>query len=197
VATPAAITEAARRLARGELIIFPTETVYGIGADIRRIDAVERIFALKGRSESKPLSLHVSGTEMARSFVRDWPKRAQELTAKFWPGPLTLVVPRSDAVPSAVTRGLDTVGLRCPDHSDALTLIRELGAPIVGTSANPSGEPPALTAQEAADYFKGANLFALDASRCTSGIASTVLSLATEPPRILRQGALTPSQLGL
>ncbi|TVQ63413.1 MAG: threonylcarbamoyl-AMP synthase [Phycisphaerales bacterium] len=193
------IAEAAQRLRDGGVVAFPTETVYGLGADARDEAAVRRIYDLKGRPAHKPLTLHVSDSAMARPYARAWPQRAQALTDRFWPGPLTIVLPRSALASDFVCAGADGVGLRCPDHPLTLALIRALGAPIVGPSANRSGEPPAASADEVRAVFDERDVYVLDAGPCPGRTPSTVLDL-TDPQgreRILRAGALSAEQLGV
>jgi len=124
------ISQAAELIRNGELVAFPTETVYGLGANALDPAAIEKIYAAKGRPATSPLIVHVSSIEMARGLVREWPERAEKLAAKFWPGPLTLVLPKLPHVPDRLTAGLDTVGVRMPAHSIALALIQEAGVPI-------------------------------------------------------------------
>ena len=139
--------EAAAALIRaGQLVAFPTETVYGLGANALDPEAIGRIYEAKGRPRGSPLIVHVSSIAMARELVREWPENAARLTELFWPGPLTLVLPKSDLVPSAVTGGLDTVGIRMPNHSIALELIRASGVPIAAPSANRFSELSPTTA---------------------------------------------------
>lgn len=133
------ISQAAARLAAGGLVAFPTETVYGLGADAFCEAAVRRVFAVKGRPPTNPLIVHVTGPEMAREVAGEWSESAQRLADVFWPGPLTLIVPKANRVPGCVTGGGPTVAVRAPDHPVAMALIEAFGGPIVGPSANPSG----------------------------------------------------------
>jgi L-threonylcarbamoyladenylate synthase len=130
------VAEAALKLRAGELVAFPTETVYGLGANALNAAAVAKIFDLKGRPRTTPLIVHVASIEMAREIVVEWPVLAQQLAERWWPGPLTLVLPKSPAIPDLVTAGLPTVGVRIPDHPVALELIRSAGVPIAAPSAN-------------------------------------------------------------
>src|SRR5271155_304972 len=130
------IARAAALIRAGELVAFPTETVYGLGANALDVAAIEKIYAAKGRPPGSPLIVHVSSIEMARGLVREWPEQAEKLAAKFWPGPLTLVLPRQPHVPDRLTAGLDTVGVRMPSNPIAQALIREAGVPIAAPSAN-------------------------------------------------------------
>src|SRR5437016_1653948 len=130
------IKEAAERIRAGGLVAFPTETVYGLGANALDAAAVEKIYELKGRPPTSPLIVHVSSIEMARTLVTEWPPEAERLARKYWPGPLTLVLAKDPAIPDIVTAGLPTVGLRVPNHPIALGLIQEAGVPIAAPSAN-------------------------------------------------------------
>ena len=130
------LTQAARLIREGRLVAFPTETVYGLGANALDPAAVERIFQAKGRPSTSPLIVHVDSTGMARGLVREWPEAAEILARRYWPGPLTLVLPKDPRIPDIVTAGLDTVGLRMPAHPVALELIRAAGVPVAAPSAN-------------------------------------------------------------
>ena len=129
------VARAAELIRAGELVAFPTETVYGLGANALDPAAIDKIYAAKGRPAGSPLIVHVASVEMARALVREWPERAEKLAARFWPGPLTLVLPKQAHVPDRATAGLDTVGIRMPAHPIALALIREAGVPIAAPSA--------------------------------------------------------------
>ncbi|MBL4808561.1 MAG: threonylcarbamoyl-AMP synthase, partial [Phycisphaerales bacterium] len=192
---PEAIVAAVARLGLGEPIAFPTETVYGLGADAIDTDAVERIFALKGRPANNPLIVHVSDAEMADDLVESWTDQAQQLAEAFWPGSLTLVLAKSESVPDIVTAGGTTVAIRCPAHPVALALIESLGKPIVGPSANPSGWISPTTADHVARGFKGQDLLIIDGGACRAGIESTVLDLTTQEPTILRLGVISHTQI--
>lgn len=185
---PEAIAAGVRELAAGGLVAFPTETVYGLGADAFNPDAVARVFELKGRPPGNPLIVHVSGTEMARRVVASWTEDADRLARAFWPGPLTIVLPKAAGVPDAVTAGGPTVGVRCPDHPVALALIEAAGTPVVGPSANPSGRLSPTTADHVAAAFP--ELLVIDGGVCRAGIESTVIDLAAAPPRVLRPGVI-------
>jgi len=199
LAGPEAIAEGVRALASGQPVAFPTETVYGLAADATDPAAVDRVFALKGRPSNNPLIVHVSDAEMARSVTAAWPGNAQRLVDRHWPGPLTLVLPKADAVPSIVTADGPTVAVRCPDHPVALALIEAFGKPIVGPSANPSGRVSPTTADHVAAGFPDTDipdgLVIIDGGPCRAGIESTVLDLTADPPAILRPGVLGPSEL--
>lgn len=190
------IHHAAQLLASGRVVAFPTETVYGLGADAFDADAVERVYALKGRPRHNPLIVHVSGPEMARRVAREWSARADALARRFWPGPLSLLVPRSPSLPTAVTAGGDLVAVRCPNHPVALALLFELGRPLVGPSANLSGEVSPTCAEHVRDSFSAEDVFVLDGGVCEAGIESTVLDTTADPPRVLRPGVVSAEQIG-
>jgi L-threonylcarbamoyladenylate synthase len=187
----ATIDHAAAVLRAGGLVAFPTETVYGLGADALSPDAVRKVFTLKGRPQRNPLIVHVADIATARAVASEWPPLAQRLAERFWPGPLTIVVPKADAIPAEVTAGTPTVGIRCPDHPMALDLLRAFGGPLVAPSANPSGFVSPTTAAHVREGFPGADLLVLDGGPCRAGIESTVVSLTMDPPTILRTGAIT------
>jgi L-threonylcarbamoyladenylate synthase len=182
---------AAALLRRGELVAFPTETVYGLGANALDAKAVSKIFAAKGRPPDNPLIVHVSDEKMLRRVIRRLPPLATRLVARFWPGPLTIVLSRKSSISSLVTAGLDTVAVRMP-QGIARDLVRLAGVPIAAPSANLSGRPSPTTAAHVAQDFP--DVFVLDAGPTKHGVESTVVSLE---PRfaILRQGAVTEEQL--
>jgi L-threonylcarbamoyladenylate synthase len=189
------IAEAAELLRTGGLVIFPTDTVYGLGALGLDAEAVARVFAVKGRPGEKGLILHVAAPEQVTEVARGIGPLALELMERFFPGPLTLVLPAREVVPAVVTGGGETVAVRMPDHPVALALIRACGVPIAAPSANRSGEPPPRTAEDALRSLGGGADLALDAGPCPLGQPSTLLDLTTSPPRILREGAIAASQL--
>ena len=190
--TPAAIRRAAAALRRGEPIGFPTETVYGLGALALDPAAVRRIFEAKGRPDDNPLIVHVTGLPMLRRLVKAVPPEARALAARFWPGPLTIVLPKRKVVPDVVTAGLPTVAVRVPDHPVALALIEAAGSPIAAPSANLSGRPsPTRAAHVAADF---PSLIVLDGGAAHHGLESTVVALG-DPPRVLRLGAIPVEEL--
>jgi L-threonylcarbamoyladenylate synthase len=194
VLSPDLMDQAVAQLRAGGLVAFPTETVYGLGADALNPVAVGRVFALKGRPATNPLIVHVADEAMARSLAGDWPDEARRLAAAFWPGPLTIVVPRAPVVSGLVTAGGGTVALRVPDHPIALELLRAFGGPLVGPSANPSGRVSPTTAAHVREAFSEEDVMVLDGGPCRAGIESTVVQLAPEP-RILRLGVVTPKQI--
>ncbi len=188
--------EAAAALIRaGQLVAFPTETVYGVGANALDPAAIERIYEAKGRPRSSPLIVHVSSIAMARELVREWPENAVRLTELFWPGPLTLVLPKSDLVPKAATGGLDTVGIRMPNHSIALELIRAAGVPIAAPSANRFSELSPTTADHVRAGLGNRVAMVLDSGPTHVGIESTVLSLVGPSAVLLRPGMISKAQI--
>jgi len=189
------LTHAVLRLREGRLVAFPTETVYGLAADARNPAAVRRVFDLKQRPARNPLIVHVPDVATAKTLVSVWPAAADALAREFWPGPLTLVLPRSLNVHDVITAGGDTVAIRCPDHPLALALLRAFGGPLVGPSANPSGSVSPTRAEHVAAAFTPLQVLVLDGGPCRVGIESTVLSLAHSPPRILRQGAISADDI--
>jgi L-threonylcarbamoyladenylate synthase len=189
------IGRAANLIRAGELVAFPTETVYGLGANALDPAAVEKIYAAKGRPPSSPLIVHVASIEMARELVREWPHRAEQLARIFWPGPLTLVLPKKPHVPDRLTAGLDTVGIRMPSNPIAQALIREAGVPIAAPSANLFGELSPTTAQHVRDALGDRVAMVLDGGRTNVGIESTVLSLARPEAVLLRPGMVTQQEI--
>lgn len=183
-------------LRTGQALSFPTETVYGLGANALDADAVARVNAIKDRAASKPLAVLVSSIDMARTLTSAWPPEAQLLAQALWPGPLTLILPGADPIVGIVASGSGAIGLRMPDHSLTLNLIDRFGSPIVGTSANRAGEPSPTTAQEVIDALPEADLLVIDGGPCREGVASTVLSLLDPAsPSILRQGAAPATKI--
>ncbi len=194
-ASPEDIARAIVELRAGRLVAFPTETVYGLGADALRADAVEAVFRAKGRPATNPLIVHVSDEAMARRVCAVWPAEASSLAQAFWPGPLTLVLPKRPEVPDIVTAGGKTVAVRCPSHPLTLALLETLGSPLVGPSANRSGHVSPTCAAHVRDSFTEPEVFVLDGGPCVGGIESTVLDLTTDPPRILRPGIVTREEV--
>jgi L-threonylcarbamoyladenylate synthase len=194
-AGPEEIAEAVRRLSSGGLVAFPTETVYGLGADAMSEAAVRQVFAVKGRPPENPLIVHVSDARMARGVVEGWSAEAQRLADAFWPGPLTLVLPKAIGVPSVVTGGGPMVAVRSPDHALTLAMIETFGRPVVGPSANPSGGVSPTTAEHVRASFTPEQVFVLDGGPCRGGIESTVVSLLGRP-RVLRPGLVSAVEIG-
>ncbi len=194
--TAATIGEAAKLLRDGELVAFPTETVYGLGADATNERAVAAIFAAKGRPQFNPLISHVSDSNEARRLVR-WSAMADKLAQRFWPGPLTLVLPRTANSPIALlaTAGLDTAAVRSPSHPVARALIAAAGRPLAAPSANRSGSISPTAAKHVSDSLGEAIKLILDGGRCEVGLESTVLDLTTEAPTLLRPGGATREEI--
>ncbi|MDX2146480.1 MAG: L-threonylcarbamoyladenylate synthase [Planctomycetota bacterium] len=212
MAEAATLLQAIEHLRRGGLVAFPTETVYGLGASALDQSAVRRVFKVKGRPSHNPLIVHVAHEAMARRVVSNWSDDAQRLARAFWPGPLTIVAPRHERVPSVVAGGGDTVAVRCPDHPLALELLLRSDLPLVGPSANRSGHVSPTSAEHVRREFAGQiletadgtvsqvgpsgldQIMLLDGGPCRIGVESTVV-LITEQPRILRPGAIGASEL--
>jgi L-threonylcarbamoyladenylate synthase len=194
--TPDEIPEAARLLRAGELVAFPTETVYGLGADATDDRAVAEIFAAKGRPQFNPLIVHVADHATARDLA-SFDVRAIALAEQFWPGPLSLVLRRAEACPVSLlaSAGLDTLALRMPAHPLALALLRETGRPLAAPSANRSGRVSPTTAAHVLDELAGRIAAVLDGGPCAVGIESTVLDLSGAMPTLLRPGAITREEL--
>jgi L-threonylcarbamoyladenylate synthase len=190
-----AIAEAAAILAAGGLVAFPTETVYGLGADGLNPEAVARIYAAKGRPATNPVILHVEGIAAAKALVTQWPEAAQRLAEHLWPGPLTLVLPASERVPAIVRADGPTVALRCPDHPIALALIRATGRPLAAPSANRSQQLSPTLAEHVASGLGEAVDLILDGGPTAAGLESTILDLSGTRPRLLRPGPIAPAQL--
>ncbi len=186
---------AAQIIRQGGLVAFPTETVYGLGANALNPDAVARIFAAKERPFASPLIVHVADEAMARAIAADWPESARKLAARFWPGPLTLIVKKAALVPDLVTAGLDSVGVRIPAHPIALDLIRRAGVPIAAPSANRFMGISPTTAAHVQASLGGRVDMLLDGGPTQVGIESTVASVRRQPPAVLRPGMITQSQL--
>ena len=184
------ITAAADILRQGGLVAIPTETVYGLGANALDEDAVHKIFEAKGRPQDNPLIIHVPGPQWLPRYCEDVPPLAYTLARKFWPGPLTMILKRKKVVPDATTAGLDTVGVRCPDHQVTLSIIREAGVPIAAPSANTSGRPSCTCAADCMEDMEGKIDAVVDGGPCQVGVESTIVDLTCDPPRLLRPGGL-------
>lgn len=187
---PNAVRDAAAILRRGGLLGIPTETVYGLGADALNEDAVSRIFLAKGRPQDNPLIIHVPDASWLESYCRDVPPAAYQLAERFWPGPLTMILPRRDIVPLQTTGGLETVGVRCPNHPVTLAIIEAAGVPIAAPSGNTSGRPSPTTAAHMIEDMDGKIDGIVDGGPCTVGVESTIVDLTVTPPRLLRPGGL-------
>jgi L-threonylcarbamoyladenylate synthase len=182
-------------LRSGGLVAFPTETVYGLGADATNAAAVVKIFAAKGRPSTNPLIVHVATATVARRYAACWPEPAEKLAAQFWPGPLSLVVNKAPTIVDTVTAGRPTVGLRVPDHPLALELLRAFDGPIAAPSANRSNHLSPTTAQHVRDELGDRVDLILDGGSCRVGIESTVLDLSADTPTILRPGGVSRQQI--
>jgi L-threonylcarbamoyladenylate synthase len=192
---PAVVAAAAQTIRAGGLVAFPTETVYGLGADGLSPAAVSRIYVAKGRPSTNPVILHVATIEQARQLVLDWPAAADLLAARFWPGPLTLVLPRRSNVPDVITAGGPTVAVRMPAHPVAQALVAACGRPLAAPSANRSTRISATTAAHVAKELGDRIDMILDAGPTSAGLESTVLDLSEGNPRILRPGPITAEQI--
>lgn len=190
-----AIARAGALLRAGDVVAFPTETVYGLGADALNARAVARVFEIKQRPSFDPLIVHIAEPAMALRVVAELPDIARRCMAHFWPGPLTLVLPRAAAIPDLVTAGLPTVGVRLPDHPVARALIRAAGTPLAAPSANPFGYISPTTAAHVAAQLGDAVPLILDGGPCRIGLESTILSLAEAQPVLLRHGAVSREML--
>lgn len=182
-------------LRSGGLVAFPTETVYGLGADALNVGAVQKVFEAKGRPSNNPLIVHIASLENVKSFATRLPVKGLKLAHRFWPGPLTLVVKRKSIVPNNVTAGLKTVALRVPNHPVTLKLLKKFGSGIVGPSANTSGHPSPTSAEHVYDDLKGKIDLILDAGPTKIGVESTVLDVTVDPPVILRLGGLSQQDI--
>lgn len=180
---------------RGELVIFPTETVYGLAADALNEEAVAKVFKAKNRPESEPLPVQVGSIDDVLKVATYLPERARDLAMKHWPGPLTLVLARNPGLPSALTAGRETVGVRIPDHPVALALLKMLGSPIVATSANVSGNPAPVSADDAIAEIGESVSVVLDSGVSRLGVASTVVDVSVVPPKVLRLGTIGVDEL--
>ena len=193
-ATEENIAKAGKILKNGGVVAIPTETVYGLAANALDKKAVAKIFAAKGRPADNPLIVHITDAKDIEKYA--YPnEKAAALAKKFWPGPLTMILPKKDCIPDIVSAGLDTVAIRCPSHPVARAIINAAGVPLAAPSANISGKPSATTAKHVLKDF-GENIDAvIDGGTCDCGVESTVVTVATEPPVLLRPGFVTPEQL--
>ncbi|MHB1223981.1 MAG: L-threonylcarbamoyladenylate synthase [Gemmatimonadaceae bacterium] len=192
---PQLLAHAASILRRGGLVAFPTETVYGLGANALDAAAVARIFAAKGRPDFNPLIVHVTDTDAAREYTTAWPEEARALAAAFWPGPITLVLPKRDIIPDVVTAGLPSVALRVPSHPVARALLRAAGIPIAAPSANRYTELSPTTAAHVERALGDRGDLVRDGGPTRVGIESTVVDLSGPTPTLLRPGSLAPAAL--
>jgi len=186
--------EAARVLARDGLVVFPTESVYGIGADARSATAVARLVAVRGREPGKPILVLVSDPSMVERVASEIPPAARRLMARLWPGPLTIVLPARPGLPEPLTAGTGTIGVRLPGHATARALVAALGRPLTAPSANPAGRAPATTIDDAVAYF-GDRVDAYVDGGTLAGGASTVVAVDGEAVRVVRQGLVDPATI--
>lgn len=191
------IRTAASLIKDGGVVAMPTETVYGLAADALNKEAVKKIFAAKGRPSDNPLIVHIAHIDDIERFslVKEFPKKARALAEKFWPGPLTMIMKKSDVIPDEISAGLDTVAIRLPSHTVARVLIRESGTVLAAPSANKSGCPSPTSAQHVVDDLNGEIDAIVDGGMCAVGVESTVITMATNPPRLLRPGFITVEQI--
>lgn len=192
---PGTAEAAAEIIKNGGLVAIPTETVYGLGANGLDEKAVAAIFEAKGRPQDNPLILHVAEPMEMERFCHSIPESAYRLARRFWPGPLTMVLPARDIVPKRTTGGLSTVAVRCPDSAVTRQIIRLSGVPIAAPSANLSGKPSTTTAQHVYHDHAGKIPLIVDGGKCSVGVESTIVDLTDEKPRLLRPGGITPAQL--
>jgi L-threonylcarbamoyladenylate synthase len=190
-----AVKRAAKLLRAGEIVALPTETVYGLAANAFDEKAVAKIFQIKGRPANNPIIVHVASLEMAGRCVKDWPNNADQLARAFWPGPLTLVLPRAKEIPDNVTAGGATVGVRWPSHPLIQAVIRECGFPLAAPSANLSGRISPTSAEHVRKQLGGKILLIVDGGPSQVGIESTVLDLTVSPPQVLRPGMIHAESL--
>ena len=190
-----AMQTAATLIKAGEVVGMPTETVYGLAANALNGAAVEKIFRAKGRPQDNPLIVHIADFQQIYDLCPHVPDSAARLAEAFWPGPLTMIVPKGDCIPNEVSCGLDTVGIRLPSHPMARELIRAADVPLAAPSANTSGRPSTTTAEHVLNDMDGKIAAILDGGACGVGVESTVVSLAGEKPRLLRPGGITLEQL--
>lgn len=190
-----ALSQAAEILRRGGLVAFPTETVYGLGANALNVKAVEHIFTAKQRPHWDPVIVHITSLNEARRLTSEWHAEAEKLATAYWPGPMTMLLPRADEIPLVCTAGRDKVGLRWPSHPVAQALIRAAGVPVAAPSANRFGHTSPTTAEHVLADLDGRIDAILDGGPCTVGVESTVLDPGLKPPVIYRPGGITPEQV--
>lgn len=189
------IEEAAKLLQKGEVVAIPTETVYGLGADATNDEAVAKIFLAKGRPSDNPLIVHIGSLKQLEPIVSDISSKAKQLMDAFWPGPLTVILPKGEGISQRVSAGLDTIGVRMPNHPIALKIIQQSGLPIAAPSANTSGRPSPTTANHVQEDLKGKIPLIIDGGNTGVGVESTVIDCSTEPPMILRPGGVSQEEI--
>ncbi|MBI3286477.1 MAG: threonylcarbamoyl-AMP synthase [Chloroflexi bacterium] len=192
---PAARTEAVRLLRAGRLVVLPTDTVYGVAAHALLPTAIERLYKAKGRPRDKPLAILLADVDQLERVASQVPEAARRLAQRFWPGGLTLVLPKKPELPAILSAGGPGIAVRLPDHSVAREIIRRLGAPVAASSANRSGGPDPRTAQEAVRELGPHLHLVLDGGPSPGGVPSTVVDLTSSPPRIVREGAIPRSAI--
>lgn len=192
---PEEIAIAVERLRAGQLVAFPTETVYGLGADATREDAIARVYATKGRPSNNPLIVHVTDAAMAERYTTAWSKDAAALAQAFWPGSLSIILPKGREIPLLATGGGPNVALRSPAHPLTLALIAAFGKPLVGPSANRSGRVSPTMAEHVREAFTDDQVYVLDGGPCAGGIESTVVDLTRPGPMILRPGLISADEI--
>ena len=190
-----ALEKGAEYIADGQVVAFPTETVYGLGADAFNEDAVKKIFEAKGRPSDNPLIVHIADKDGLNGLVREIPDGAKAVMDRFMPGPITVIMKKGEKVPESVTAGLDTVGIRMPSHKVARAFIRECGTPIAAPSANRSTHISPTSAQHVFEDMEGRIPLIIDGGDCEVGIESTIIDMSTDVPTILRPGAITAQML--
>lgn len=189
------IKEAAELLRKGGIVAIPTETVYGLAGNALDGSVTQKIYKAKGRPSDNPLIVHISEYSQWAPLVKEIPESAKALADKFWPGPLTVILPKSELIPDEVSGGLDTVAVRMPSDEIARKIISEAGVPLAAPSANTSGNPSPTSAKHVIDDLSGKIDAIVDGGNCDVGVESTVISLAVSPPRLLRPGGITPEML--
>ncbi|CDI48363.1 L-threonylcarbamoyladenylate synthase [Clostridium tetani] len=189
------LKECGEALRNGKLVVFPTETVYGLGANALKEDAVKKIFEAKGRPQDNPLIVHISELEEIAPLVEEVPKIAYKLMEKFWPGPMTIILPKSSLVPSRTSGGLNSVGIRMPSNKIARKLIKEAKVPIAAPSANISGRPSPTNIETCIEDLKGKVDYIIGGEKCDVGVESTVIDCTIYPPCVLRPGGITLEML--
>ena len=194
-ATEESIEKAVAIIKNGGVVGLPTETVYGLGANALDSSAVEKIFEAKGRPKDNPMIVHVSSVDEVYPLVKEFPEEAKKLAEKYRPGPLTIIMPKSENIPARTSGNLDTVAVRMPSHPVMRKVIEKSGCPIAAPSANLSGSPSPTNAKYVFDDMDGRIELILDGGECEVGLESTVITLAAEKPRLLRPGGITPEQL--
>jgi len=183
-----------QRLKAGELVVIPTETVYGLAGDATNSVSIKNIFSLKSRSHERPISVLIADANQMREWSNNIPDIAWQLAKKFWPGPLTLIVPKAPHVPDILTAQQKTIGLRVPAHPIALEILQKFGSGLATPSANLFNQPSPITAEAAAKYFSE-ELWVVDGGTCEVGVASTIVDCSVSPPKILREGVISSADI--